>query len=135
MVDERYGGENMNIQSIVSAVTMPNSVNRVNSNGSGNRLKNADVELRNAFSIPRNLNNPLEVLRQIAQLLQAPAHQDRYQACFQVAFHGSKIMITPGPNKEKKGNNHLRRPMVGLKRKGAMNFALTFNLGTVVCSG
>ena len=47
------------------------------------------------------LNNPLEVLRQIAQLLQAPAHQYRYQACFQVAFHGSKIMITPGPNKEK----------------------------------
>jgi hypothetical protein len=67
--------------------------------------------------------------------LQTPTHQDRYQACFQVFFYGSKIMVMPGSNKEKEGNNHHRRPMVGLKRKGAMNSTLTFNLGTVVCSG
>jgi hypothetical protein len=33
--------------------------------------------------------------------LQTPAHQDRCQARFQVAFHGSKIMVMPDPNKEK----------------------------------
>ena len=41
----------------------------------------------------------------------------------------------PSPDKEKEGNIHHRRPMVGLKRKGAMNSTLAFNLGTVVCSG
>jgi hypothetical protein len=44
MANERCGRENMNLQSIVSAVInnlhlMPNSVNRVNSNGSGIVLK------------------------------------------------------------------------------------------------
>ena len=100
MVDERYGGENMNIQSIVSAVTMPNSVNRVNSNGSGNVLKMRMLSLEIHFLSQEILTNPLEVLCQIAQLLQTPAHQDRCQARFQVAFHGSKIMVMPDPNKE-----------------------------------
>ena len=59
MADERYNRENMNIQSIVSAVinnlhSLPNSVNRENVNGAGNCFENADVELRNAFSIPRS---------------------------------------------------------------------------------
>jgi hypothetical protein len=36
-----------------------------------------------------------------------------------VAFHGSKIMMMPGPwYKENEGNNHERRPMVGSKKVG-----------------
>jgi hypothetical protein len=81
MVYERYGRKNMNIQSIVSVVTMPNSVNRVNSNESGNRLKNADVELRNAFSIPRNSEQPTRGPSSNIYYKHLLIIQDRYQAC------------------------------------------------------
>ena len=64
MVDERYGRKNMNIQSIVSAVTMPNSVNRVNSNG-------LEIVLKMRFLSQEILNNPVEVLRQTAQLFKS----------------------------------------------------------------
>jgi hypothetical protein len=118
MANARCGRENMNLQSIVSAVInnlhlMPNSVNRVNSNGS----ENADVELRNAFSIPRPRNSE-QPTHQIALLFRARTYQARYQARYQVAFHGSKIMVMPGSYKEKEGNNHELRPMVGSKKAG-----------------
>ena len=51
-------------------------------------------------------------------LIRARAYQDRSQARYQVAFHGSKIMMMPGSYKEKEGNNHERRPMVGSKKGG-----------------
>jgi hypothetical protein len=69
-------------------------------------LKMRMLSLEVRFLSQEILNNPLKVLYQTAQLLQTPAHQDRYQACFQVAFHGSKIMVMPGPNNGKEGNNH-----------------------------
>ena len=43
------------------------------------------------FLTQQIFNNPLEVLRQIAQLFQARAHQDRCQACFQVVFTAPKL--------------------------------------------
>ena len=65
---------------------------------------------------PRNSEQPTH---QIALLFRARAHQGRSQARYQVAFHGSKIMVMPlGSYKEKEGNNHERRPMVGSKKWG-----------------
>ena len=140
MAAERCGGKNLNIQSIVSAIinnlhSLPNSVN---SNGCGNRFENADVELRNGFSIPRNSEQPTR------GPLSNNAVIPSTTITLKVTFHGSKIMAMPGPNKEKEGNNHDRRddrrPMVGLKGKGAIDFASAFDfdfgpIGMVVYSG
>jgi hypothetical protein len=85
----------------------------------GNRFENENVELSNGFSIPRNSEQPSQGhLSNSAVIWRARTLRSL------VTFHGSKTVMMPAsPNKEKEGNNHDRRPMVSLKRKGAINSA------------
>ncbi|CAB4014151.1 Hypothetical predicted protein, partial [Paramuricea clavata] len=89
-------------------------------------FENADVELRNGFTIPRKSEQPTRATSSNSVVIWRARTSSSL-----VTFLGSKIMMLPGPNKDKEGNNHDRRPMVCWKGKGAIDFASAFDFGPI----